>query len=122
VLDVLEREQLDERARKLGAVLRDGLLAVQDRHAVVGDVRGRGLLQGVELVTDRETKAGSDELGALVTQRCLELGLHMNVVQLPGMGGTFRIAPPLTSTDEEIALGVEILDQAIGEATAKLPG
>jgi 2,2-dialkylglycine decarboxylase (pyruvate) len=122
VLDVLEREQLDERARKLGAVLRDGLLAVQDRHAVVGDVRGRGLLQGVELVTDRDTKAGSDELGALVTVRCLELGLHMNVVQLPGMGGTFRIAPPLTSTEEEIALGVEILDQAIDEVTTKLLG
>jgi 2,2-dialkylglycine decarboxylase (pyruvate) len=103
-------------------VLRDGLLAVQDRHVVVGDVRGRGLLQGVELVVDRETKKGSDELGALVTQRCLQLGLHMNVVQLPGMGGTFRIAPPLTSTEEEIALGIEILDQAIGEVAAKLPG
>jgi 2,2-dialkylglycine decarboxylase (pyruvate) len=120
VLDVLEREQLDERARKLGAMLRDGLLAVQDRHRVVGDVRGRGLLQGLELVLDRDTKEGSDQLGALVTLRCLELGLHLNVVQLPGMGGTFRIAPPLTSTEEEIALGVEILDQAIGEATQKL--
>jgi 2,2-dialkylglycine decarboxylase (pyruvate) len=122
VLDVLEREQLDERARKLGAILRTGLLAVQDRHAVVGDIRGRGLLQGLELVTDREAKAGSDELGALVTVRCLELGLHVNVVQLPGMGGTFRIAPPLTSTEEEIALGVQILDQAIGEVTARLLG
>jgi 2,2-dialkylglycine decarboxylase (pyruvate) len=120
VLDVLEREQLDERARKLGAVLREGLLAVQDRHAVVGDVRGRGLLQGLELVTDRSTKQGSERLGALVTQRCLELGLHMNVVQLPGMGGTFRIAPPLTSTEDEIALGVEILDQSIGEVARKL--
>jgi 2,2-dialkylglycine decarboxylase (pyruvate) len=117
VLDVLERDRLDEQARKLGTVLRNGLLALQDRHAVVGDVRGRGLLQGLELVTDRETKQGSDKLGALVTRRCLELGLHMNVVQLPGMGGTFRIAPALTSTEDEINLGVEILDQAIGEVT-----
>lgn len=122
VLDVLERERLDERARKLGAVLRDGLLAVQDRRQVVGDVRGRGLLQGLELVTDRDTKQGSDKLGALVTRRCLELGLHLNVVQLPGMGGTFRIAPPLTSTEEEIALGLEMLDQAIGEVSGKLLG
>jgi 2,2-dialkylglycine decarboxylase (pyruvate) len=121
VLDVLEREQLDERSRTLGAVLRDGLLAMQDRHAVVGDVRGRGLLQGLELVTDRDTKQGSDKLGALVTLRCLELGLHMNVVQLPGMGGTFRIAPPLTSTEDEIALGLEMLDQAIGEVSGQLP-
>ena len=88
---------------------------------MVGDVRGRGLLQGIELVTDRATKQGADRLGALVTRRCLELGLHMNVVQLPGMGGIFRIAPPLTSSEDEIALGLEILDQAIGETSAQLP-
>lgn len=120
VLDVAEREQLDERAGKLGGLLRDGLLALQDRHQVVGDVRGRGLLQGMELVTDRESKAVSDRLGALVTRRCLELGLHLNVVQLPGMGGTFRIAPALTSTEDEIALGLEILDQALGEVSQRL--
>ncbi|MGO1316235.1 MAG: aspartate aminotransferase family protein [Cellulomonadaceae bacterium] len=117
VLDVLERDHLDVRACELGAVLRTGLLAIQDRHEVVGDVRGRGLLQGLELVVDRGTRQGSDVLGAAVTRRCLELGLHMNVVQLPGMGGTFRIAPPLTSSEAEIALGIEILDQAIGDVT-----
>ncbi|CAN5355398.1 aspartate aminotransferase family protein [soil metagenome] len=115
VLDVLERDRMDARATELGATLRAGLLDIQGRHAVVGDVRGRGLLQGVELVLDRETKESSDELGAAITRRCLELGLHMNIVQLPGIGGTFRIAPTLTSTEEEIALGLEILDQAIGE-------
>jgi 2,2-dialkylglycine decarboxylase (pyruvate) len=115
VLDVLQRDRLDERAGQLGERLRVGLLDIQNRHAVVGDVRGRGLLQGVELVLDRETKQGSDVLGAAITRRCLELGLHMNIVQLPGIGGTFRIAPSLTSTEAEIALGLEILDQAIGE-------
>jgi 2,2-dialkylglycine decarboxylase (pyruvate) len=118
VLDVLQEEQMDVRARELGGFLRAGLLEIRDRHHVVGDVRGRGLMQGIELVVDRETKEGSDSLGAHVTRRCLELGLHMNVVQLPGMGGTFRIAPPLTTTREELALGLEILDQAIGETTA----
>jgi 2,2-dialkylglycine decarboxylase (pyruvate) len=116
VLDVLQQEQMDVRARDLGEYLRAGLLQIQDRHPVVGDVRGRGLMQGIELVVDRETKVGSDALGAQVTRRCLELGLHMNVVQLRGMGGTFRIAPPLTTTRDELALGLEILDQAIGEA------
>lgn len=118
VLDVLQRDTLAERAAALGAVLRRGLLDIADRHPMVGDVRGRGLLQGVELVLDRQTKQGADQLGALVTSRCLELGLHMNVVQLPGMGGTFRIAPPLTSTEAELAIGLEILEQAIGEASA----
>ena len=118
VLDVLEEEHLDVRAAELGDVLRAGLLSMQDRHPIVGDVRGRGLLQGVEIVLDRKTKESSDALGASITKRCLELGLHMNIVQLPGIGGTFRIAPPLTSTDEELALGLEILDQAIGEMSA----
>jgi 2,2-dialkylglycine decarboxylase (pyruvate) len=118
VLDVLQRDRLDSRARELGSVLRDGLLVIQDRHEIVGDVRGRGLLQGVEIVVDRTTKVSSDTLGASITRRCLELGLHMNIVQLPGIGGTFRIAPPLTSTNDEIALGLEILDQAIGEVVA----
>jgi 2,2-dialkylglycine decarboxylase (pyruvate) len=122
VLDVLEQERLDERARVLGALLRDGLQQLGARHDAVGDVRGRGLLQGLELVVNRKTKETSDALGAAVTRRCLELGLHMNIVQLPGMGGTFRIAPPLTSTEDEIGLGLEILDQAIGEVSATRPG
>jgi 2,2-dialkylglycine decarboxylase (pyruvate) len=120
VLDVLIRDRLDERAAELGTVLRRGLEQIGDRHAIVGDIRGRGLLAGLELVVDRETKAGSDELGALVTRRCLELGLHMNIVQLPGMGGVFRIAPPLTATEDELSLGLSILDQAIGDAAARI--
>ncbi|MFJ6181896.1 aspartate aminotransferase family protein [Streptomyces sp. NPDC092295] len=120
VLDVLIDDKLDERARSLGAFLRDGLAGIADRHTVVGDVRGRGMLAGLELVVDRETKRTSDELGARVTRRCLELGLHTNIVQLPGMGGVMRIAPPLTATEDELSLGLTILDQAIGDAGAGL--
>ncbi|MFI6638841.1 aspartate aminotransferase family protein [Streptomyces sp. NPDC050504] len=118
VLDVLTEERLDERARSLGRFLRAGLTEIAGRHEVVGDIRGRGLLAGLELVEDRATKRSSDELGARVTRRCLELGLHMNIVQLPGMGGVFRIAPPLTATEDELALGLSILDGAIGDACA----
>jgi 2,2-dialkylglycine decarboxylase (pyruvate) len=119
VLDVLERDKLDLRARELGGVLADGLRELATRHSVIGDVRGRGLLVGLELVLDRETKKSSDELGAAVTRHCLELGLHMNIVQLPGTGSVFRIAPPLTATDDEIALGLTILDEAISHVTAR---
>ncbi|MCL3863290.1 aspartate aminotransferase family protein [Actinotalea sp. K2] len=122
VLDVLERDRLDVRAAALGTQLRAGLLQIQERHPVVGDVRGRGLLQGVELSPAPNATGGSaadaDALGAAITRRCLALGLHMNIVQLPGIGGTFRIAPPLTSTEQEIALGLEMLDQSIGEVVA----
>ena len=120
VLDVLQRDRLDERARHLGGILRQGLEQIAQRHEIVGDIRGRGLLAGLELVVDRQTKQSSDELGALVTGRCLELGLHMNIVQLPGMGGVFRIAPPLTATEDELSLGLAILDQAISDAARQL--
>ncbi|GAA3367673.1 aspartate aminotransferase family protein [Streptomyces sannanensis] len=120
VLDVLTGDKLDERARSLGAFLRQGLVDIAGRHEVVGDIRGRGLLAGLELVVDRETKQSSDALGARVTRRCLQLGLHMNIVQLPGMGGVFRIAPPLTATEDELSLGLTILDEAIGDACAVL--
>ncbi|MYS84883.1 aspartate aminotransferase family protein [Embleya scabrispora] len=120
VLDVLVRDRLDERAQSLGGFLRHGLTDLAARHAVVGDIRGRGLLAGLELAVDHERKHSSDELGARITRRCLELGLHMNIVQLPGMGGVFRIAPPLTATEEELSLGLTILDRAIGDTCSTL--
>jgi 2,2-dialkylglycine decarboxylase (pyruvate) len=106
---------MDARVRELGDYLRTGLLDIRKRHDVVGDVRGRGLMQGIEL----DGPSGTDALGARVTRRCLELGLHMNVVQLPGMGGTFRIAPPLTITQDELDLGLSILDQALEDASVR---
>ncbi|GGM74303.1 aspartate aminotransferase family protein [Lentzea pudingi] len=108
VLDVLVEERLDERAAKLGAFLRNGLEDIASHHSLVSDVRGRGLLVGLEIA--------DESLSAPITQKCLDLGLHMNIVQIPGMGGVFRIAPPLTATEEELALGLGILDEAIGAA------
>ncbi|GAA0467872.1 aspartate aminotransferase family protein [Paractinoplanes deccanensis] len=118
VLDVLRAERLDHRAAELGAYLSKGLNELKQRHEAIGDVRGRGLLVGLELVADRVTKQPADALGQAVTRRCLELGLHLNVVQLPGMGGVFRIAPPLTASPAELDLGLEILDRALTGATA----
>jgi 2,2-dialkylglycine decarboxylase (pyruvate) len=118
VLDVLVREKLCKRSLESGAYLKRGLLALQDKHECIGDVRGRGLLLGVELVGDRVSKKPVPQLGEAVSRRCLELGLSMNIVQLPGMGGVFRIAPPLNVSREEIDLGLQILDQAIGECVA----
>jgi 2,2-dialkylglycine decarboxylase (pyruvate) len=103
------------RASERGARLMAGLLALKQRYDCVGDVRGRGLLVGVEVVTDKESKKPNPEIGAAITRRCLELGLSMNITALPGMGGVFRIAPPLTITDHELDLGLSILDQAIAD-------
>jgi 2,2-dialkylglycine decarboxylase (pyruvate) len=113
VLDVIERDGLVERAAKLGDRLRDRLVDLQGRYDVVGDVRGRGLLQGIELVTDKATRTPADALGAAITSACLERGLHMNIVQLPGMGGIFRIAPPLTISEADLDTGLDILDDSV---------
>ncbi|RZQ61316.1 aspartate aminotransferase family protein [Amycolatopsis suaedae] len=113
VLDVLERDDLVHRARTLGKELHDRLLGLRDRFDVVGDVRGRGLLQGIELVTDKQSKAPADRLGRAVTAACLDRGLHVNIVQLPGMGGIFRIAPPLTIEPSDLHTGVDILEAAL---------
>lgn len=113
VLDVLSRDRLDVRARELGRRLRTGLDDLASRHQIVADVRGRGLLLGMELSAEDMTGTSADQLGAVVTRRCFELGLHMNIVQLPGMGGTFRLAPPLTAAEDEIDRGVAIMDEAL---------
>ena len=115
VLRVIQRDDLVTRAELLGKRLRLRLLDLQARHEVIGDVRGRGLMQGIELVTDRATKQPADRLGQAVTAACLRHGLHMNIVQLPGMGGVFRIAPPLTVTEAELDSGLSILDTALTE-------
>ena len=115
VLEVIARDRLKENAREQGNHLKQGLIDLQKRHECIGDVRGRGLLIGVELVADRESKKPVPEFGDRVCRRCLELGLHINIVGFAGMGGIFRIAPPLTVTRKSIDLALSILDQAITE-------
>ncbi|MBV8190223.1 MAG: aspartate aminotransferase family protein [Alphaproteobacteria bacterium] len=113
VLEIVERDRLADRAAAAGAHLEAGLRALQQRFDCIGDVRGRGLLLGMEIVKDRQGKESAPELGVRITRRCLELGLSMQIVQLPGMGGVFRIAPPLTVSDSEIDLALDLLGQAI---------
>ena len=113
VLEIVQRDHLVARAQQAGVRLAEGLLALQQRYDCIGDVRGRGLLLGMEIVRDRHSKAPAPELGTAITRRCMDLGLSMNIVQLPGMGGVFRIAPPLTVSDAEIDLGLELLGSAI---------
>ena len=115
VIEIVVRDQLAARAAAAGARLMDGLRELHARYDCVGDVRGRGLLVGLEVVSDKESKKPAPELGAAITRRCFELGLSMNITALRGMGGVFRIAPPLIISDDQLDLGVSILDQAIAD-------
>ena len=113
VLEVVMRDKLVDRARVAGQRLETGLRALQREFDCIGDVRGRGLLLGVEIVKNQAGKQVAPDLGAAITRACMSLGLSMNIVQLPGMGGVFRIAPPLTVSDAEIDLGLGLLKRAI---------
>ena len=117
VLDTLAESGLNARAIEMGHYLKEGLLALQQRHERIGDVRGYGLLLGVELVHDRESRKPDPETGRAVTARCLEMGLSMNIVSVGGMAAVWRIAPPLTVAKEEIDRGLAILDDAMTAVT-----
>ncbi|KAF2963467.1 hypothetical protein GQX73_g10102 [Xylaria multiplex] len=112
VLEIVERDDIAKRAVERGEQLRVGLESLQKKYWCIGDVRGRGLLQAIEIISDSRTKAPGPDLGQRVSDRALELGLSCNVVNLPGMGGVFRLAPPVTVTAYEISNGLRILDRA----------
>jgi 2,2-dialkylglycine decarboxylase (pyruvate) len=116
VLDVIEDEDLVERARARGSYLMDGLRDLQGRYEQIGDVRGLGLLCGLELVESRETRRPADALGSALTEECQRRGLSINLVR-GGTGGhasCIRMAPPLTISEDEIDLAVTIIDDALG--------
>jgi 2,2-dialkylglycine decarboxylase (pyruvate) len=77
------------------------------------------LMLGVEIVTDRQSKQPDHELGARIAAEAFRRGLSMNIVKLPGLGGVFRIAPPLTISEEEINQGLRLMSEAIEHELAK---
>jgi len=120
VLMMIARDGLLEHATEMGTYLRSRLEELQTRHQEIGDVRGDGLLLGVELVRDRETREPHPALARRSTGICLERGLSMNIRIRAERGSVWRIAPPLTVTREEIDLAVSILDESIGQARDEL--
>jgi 4-aminobutyrate aminotransferase-like enzyme len=112
-LEIITTENLVENSRRVGAAMLARLRAMQEKHRVIGDVRGKGLLLGVELVEDRQTKElVSKDFAKALFQECLRRGL-LAMSYSP----IIRINPPL-SIDEATALeGLEILDEALGATT-----
>ena len=115
VLEIVQRDGLAERAQMLGARLAAGLRGLQQRFDCIGDVRGRGLLMGLEFrnAGGRDAAAISD----LVTDAALDVGLSANIVRAGASQGVMRIAPPLTVSEAEIDLGVELLGKAVAKVT-----
>lgn len=111
VLEIVLRDGLVERSRQMGGKLHAGLQRLKSRYGCIGDVRGRGLMAGVELVLDRQTKEPALELGSRLSQKLMELGLSASLAAVSSFAGILRIAPPLVTTEEQLELGLSILEE-----------
>ena len=118
ILEIVERDDMCFHAAKRGEQLRRGLVKLQQKYWCIGDVRGRGLLQGIEIISDTISKAPGPGLSQAVSDRAMSCGLSCNVVNLPGMGGVFRLAPPITVSADEIEEALNILDGAFSHVLA----
>jgi 4-aminobutyrate aminotransferase-like enzyme len=121
VLEIVERDSLVARSREMGVNLHAGLNRLMSRYGCIGDVRGRGLMAAVEIVADRTTKASAPELGHRLSMKMIELGLSANIVTLASFGGIFRIAPPITISEENLNMGLEIMEEAFGATEGSMP-
>jgi 4-aminobutyrate aminotransferase-like enzyme len=112
-LDVMKAENIPERARRLGARLREKLETMKLKYPLIGDVRGMGLMQAVELVTDRGTKAPAPKHATQVMEATKKQGLLVGKGGL--YGNTLRIAPPMLVTEAQIDEATAALDKAFAE-------
>ncbi|HOW18230.1 MAG TPA: aminotransferase class III-fold pyridoxal phosphate-dependent enzyme, partial [Phycisphaerae bacterium] len=114
-IEVIEEENLLERARHLEQVAMRRMRKMKDEHRIVGDVRGKGCLFGIELVKDKATKEPFNKAGELVYQKAFARGLAW----IPA-GHILRMSPPIVMEDEVLLKGLDIIDEAIGETERAL--
>lgn len=111
-IQVIENEGLLENAQRVEAAAMPRLEQLKERYPIVGDVRGKGCLFGIELVRDRETKEPHTEAGKFVYQEAFRRGLAW----IPA-GHILRMSPPLIMTVEQARIGMDIVEEAIARAS-----
>lgn len=114
-IEIIEDENLVDNAARVGALALDRLHGMKRRHACIGDVRGRGLLIGVELVADRASKTPDKDLAEATMYEALDRGLSFKTT----MGNVLTLTPPLTITAAEMHDALDRLDQALTAASAR---
>lgn len=116
VLETIERDRLVENAERTGRVLQDALRGLAARQPLIGDVRGRGLALGVELVADRSSREPASRQTALTAFRAFQLGLVIYYVGV--RSNVLEFTPPLTLTENQALEGVAILEEALNDVAA----
>jgi 4-aminobutyrate aminotransferase len=110
-IEIIERDKLAARAARLGVHVMERLEEMQQDHEIIGEVRGKGLLCGMELVRDRETKEPAPEETAKIAFRAFQRGL---IMQYNGLKfNVFKFYPPLNIEQADLDAGLEILDKSI---------
>ena len=117
-LDFLETEGLQANAQRVGKLLIEGLDDLRRRHEAVGDVRGKGLMLGVELVTDKASRTPDPAAAAAVMEGCRRRGVLIGKGGLHG--SVLRISPPLTLTEDEARQCVAVVEAAVAEAAGEV--
>jgi alanine-glyoxylate transaminase/(R)-3-amino-2-methylpropionate-pyruvate transaminase len=112
VLEVIEKEKLQANALALGTQLKTGFQQLAQKHSLIGEVRGLGLMLGVELVRDRTSKEPARDECLAVFEKCRELGLLIGKGGL--WGNTLRIKPPMCLTAADADFLIAVLDEALG--------
>jgi 4-aminobutyrate aminotransferase len=116
VLEVVAQESLRDNAARMGALLIDGLTALARRHPLIGDVRGLGLMIGIELVLDQDSRTPATRQAACLAYRCFELGL---IVMYCGIyGNVIELTPPLTITPADVDEALSLFEQALADIEA----
>ena len=114
-VEIIDEQHIQQNAREVGNFLKAGLEDLQDRHAMIGEVRGMGLILGVELVRDRQTKEPANIECAEVLELAKERGLLLGKGGL--YGNTLRIKPPMCMTREDAAFMIACLDEALARVS-----
>ncbi len=116
VLDVIESEHLNERAKKLGETIETRMNVWRDRFVQIGDVRGRGAMLAIELVRDRGSKEPAPELASRAIEEALQRGLLLLKAGL--YSNCVRVLAPLVITDDELAEALDVWEEALAAALA----
>ena len=112
-LEVIDRENIQQNAKDVGGHLKERLLELQERQPLIGEVRGLGLMLGIELVRDRKTKEPANTEAADVLEKCKERGLLLGKGGL--YGNTIRLKPPMCVTKDDADFIVDCLDEVLIE-------
>jgi 4-aminobutyrate aminotransferase-like enzyme/Ser/Thr protein kinase RdoA (MazF antagonist) len=119
VLDVIEEEQLQQNALRVGTRLMDGLRELMEKHTLIGDVRGLGLFVGIELVLDRQTLAPAAQQASYIVNRASDRGILLSTDG--PLHNVLKIKPPLVFTKANADYLVATLDDILGEDLAIPP-